>query len=377
MAAEGVGPPKWEVGLREAQSASNSDVVVAEIVERGADGGNLSLEPVDELRAIAAADEQPRLSHPGGADLDLARPAFGVDDPDASRCDREVIDVSAGEKQPADAGVPPCSRARRPVRRHRSRMRRRGGARVYGLAPSHDRLQAGRSQTLRRALDERCRRCQRWRAARANSRPPVTRLAVKRTEMPIFAVDRGFVGPALWASRERCVSRELGFVLIRAGPELRRRAGVARRVAPVEVFDRFGARAVALRVLAPDLVSVAGLDVLRERAGLVTALAFVRRGLALGRGLVLSRDLAPGTLLWSLRVDSALAGAGALLASLAVPSAVLSEVARLLAARRLGFFAGEEGSGARARFFEARSLASDLPLLDARAPLERLVLVDV
>jgi hypothetical protein len=93
LAAEGLGPQEWEVGLREAQSPSNRDLLIA--VERGADSGDLSLEPVDELGAVTAADEQPRLPEPGGADLDLALPVFGVDDSDAGRCDGEVVDVSA------------------------------------------------------------------------------------------------------------------------------------------------------------------------------------------------------------------------------------------------------------------------------------------
>jgi len=95
MAAEGLGREEWEVGLREAQSASYRDLLMAAGVERGADSGDLSLEPVDELDGIAPWMRQSRRSETGGADLDLAFPVFGVDDPDVGRCDGDVVDVSA------------------------------------------------------------------------------------------------------------------------------------------------------------------------------------------------------------------------------------------------------------------------------------------
>lgn len=95
MAAEGLGSEEWEVGLCEAESALNRDLVMAAAVERGTDSGDLALEPVDGLGSVAAADEQPGFSEPGGPDVDLALPVFGVDDPDAGRCDGEVVDVSA------------------------------------------------------------------------------------------------------------------------------------------------------------------------------------------------------------------------------------------------------------------------------------------
>ena len=47
MTAKGLGHQEGEIGFREAQSTSNFDVVIAAVVERGADGVNLSLEPDD------------------------------------------------------------------------------------------------------------------------------------------------------------------------------------------------------------------------------------------------------------------------------------------------------------------------------------------
>ena len=101
MAAEGLGPQEREVGLREAESASNRDPIMAALIEHVADSGDLSLEPVDELGGIAPPDQEPRRPEPGGADLDLALPVFGVDDPDAGRCDGEVVDISAATRHAA------------------------------------------------------------------------------------------------------------------------------------------------------------------------------------------------------------------------------------------------------------------------------------
>jgi hypothetical protein len=44
------------------------DLLIAATVK--ADSGDLSLEPVDELGALTASDEQPGLPEQGGADLD-------------------------------------------------------------------------------------------------------------------------------------------------------------------------------------------------------------------------------------------------------------------------------------------------------------------
>jgi hypothetical protein len=57
-----LGSQEWEVGLCEAESSLNLDLVMAAAVERGADSRDLSLEPVDEHGAVAATDEQPRFS---------------------------------------------------------------------------------------------------------------------------------------------------------------------------------------------------------------------------------------------------------------------------------------------------------------------------
>lgn len=78
-----------------AQRGVDGDRLILPAIERGADGGDLPLETVDEPGAVASADEQARSPEPGAVDLDLAHPVFRVDDPPSARCDRDVVDVTA------------------------------------------------------------------------------------------------------------------------------------------------------------------------------------------------------------------------------------------------------------------------------------------
>jgi hypothetical protein len=131
--------------------------------------------------------------------------------------------------------------------------------------------------------DRRVWRCQRWSAARANTRPAATKPAVIRTETPIFAADGSFVWSSVLAFRERWVSREGGFAFVLGVMAVCRRTRVTPCGRPVDPVDRFGVRVVAVRAAAPERVSVAAFDVLRERSELVVVLALARRGLVLGR----------------------------------------------------------------------------------------------
>src|SRR5947209_6267850 len=122
--------------------------------------------------------------------------------------------------------------------------------------------------------------------------------------MPTFAAENGFVWSGLRPFRERCPSREAAFLLLRDPAVVCRRAVVAPRVLLGESFGRFGVRVVALRVVPPEPVSLAALDLLRERSAFVV--------LALGRRGLLFRRTWASLLVRSARVDGAFLGLRAL-----------------------------------------------------------------
>ena len=141
--------------------------------------------------------------------------------------------------------------------------------------------------------------------------------------MPIFAVEDGFVWSGLAPFRERCLSRETAFLLVRDPPDVARRSFVAPRGLLAEPFGRFEVGVVALRAAPPDPVSLAALDLLRERSELV-AVALVRRGLSLRRAW------ASATLISSARVDGAFLGLRALRRSGELPRFIaVLDLARL------------------------------------------------
>jgi hypothetical protein len=121
-------------------------------------------------------------------------------------------------------------------------------------------------------------RSQRWSAARANRRPPATRLAPANARTPIFAAEDAFVWSCLEPLRERGLSRETALRSVRGSAGVCRRVVVAPRVLLAEPVGRFGPPVVALRVPRPEPASLAGLDPLRERAelGVLAVLDFAR-----------------------------------------------------------------------------------------------------
>ncbi|HEV7529121.1 MAG TPA: hypothetical protein VGO29_09510 [Solirubrobacteraceae bacterium] len=86
---------QWQVGFGEAEHAHDRDVGVAEAVERLANRHHLTVEPVGELTAIAALDEELRGAEQRSRDADLAADVLRVDHVDTGRRDRKVVDVPA------------------------------------------------------------------------------------------------------------------------------------------------------------------------------------------------------------------------------------------------------------------------------------------
>lgn len=157
VAAERLGPQEREVGLGEAEDTPNYDLLMAAEVERGADCGDLALEPVDQPAAGPAADEQVRSSEPGGPDLDLALSVFGVDDPHAGRRDGEVVDipVTAGHAavmqrdDPAGLGA---SRQRLSDRLFGKRSLEKGGFMLRGVAEGEKQAAQARVRSPRASV---------------------------------------------------------------------------------------------------------------------------------------------------------------------------------------------------------------------------------
>lgn len=88
-----------QVRAGEAKHAIDGRDVLAR--EGGRDGGDLSVEAVDELGAIAPGDEELRLPEQGRLDYDLADDVLGVDHVDTGGCDGDVIDVRSAPRDPA------------------------------------------------------------------------------------------------------------------------------------------------------------------------------------------------------------------------------------------------------------------------------------
>jgi len=83
-----------KVGLREAEHAVHGwPMSVAH--QRVSNGSDLAVEPVDELRPIAAIDHQLCLAKQRGRDGNPALVVLGVDDVNAGRRDDEVVNVAA------------------------------------------------------------------------------------------------------------------------------------------------------------------------------------------------------------------------------------------------------------------------------------------
>jgi hypothetical protein len=121
MPTNRLGSQERKIGLGEAQGAADRDLVTAVAIQCVSDRGDLALQAIDELGAVAAADEQLGRSKPRRLDLDLARPVFGVDYVDAGRRDGNVIDVAAPARHP-----PAVQRDERRARRARRARRTLG-----------------------------------------------------------------------------------------------------------------------------------------------------------------------------------------------------------------------------------------------------------
>lgn len=86
-----------DVGFGEAEDAVKGD---RGVVDRVAYGGDLSVEAVDDLRSVAAVDEELWRAEPRTFDADLAGVVLGVDDVHARRGDGEMVDVGAAARHP-------------------------------------------------------------------------------------------------------------------------------------------------------------------------------------------------------------------------------------------------------------------------------------
>ena len=211
-------------------------------------------------------------------------------------------------------------------------------------------------------------RSQRWSAARANRRPAPTRLAPANAYTPTFAAEDGFPWAGLRPLRERCSSRRGACLLLRDPAVVCRRAVVAPRVLLAEPLGRFGVGVVALRLVPPEPVSVAALDLPRERSRFVV-LALARRALLLGRVWASAR------LVWLARVDGAFLGLRASRRSDVMPgSAAVLDRARLDLPSEPSAVAGTvlpRLAVLAPGLFAARRPASGFLCVDARAPCRR------